>query len=309
MSPDCGPARRVLHVCYCCADADADAVSRAFADGLAMRETMTSPTQRQTQDLLGLGYEPTSGAAFLYDARGPRRSPAIEVQNWVDPPIIGTPSQHPATVGLHALGFAVGDLGESVRLLESLGCTRLGAGPSPFGSEWAALRDTNGVAIDLIADPSLPVGTSRLRHVRATVSDLAASMRWYAGLGFSGLETVGVEDGSFIGYSAKMRAEAVRLRLPDEPFEVLLMQWHSPRSSGRHYGQPNHAGLYRVALCVDDTRASHREMSAAGWTFDRPPVPVTLTGTPVPEMWICFLTDPDGIPYELVERPPSAFRT
>jgi len=25
-------------------------------------------------------------------------------------------------------------------------------------------------------------------------------------------------------------------------------------------------------------------------------------------MWICFLSDPDGVPFELVERPRSAFR-
>ena len=118
-----------------------------------------------------------------------------------------------------------------------------------------------------------------------------------------------LEDGSFVGYRAPIQAEAARLRLPDEAFELLLLQWRSPRSHGRHYSQPNHAGLYRVALCVDDTRASYTAMSSAGWQFDRPPVAVKLDGTAVPMMWICFLSDPDGIPYEFVERPRSAFRS
>ena len=72
---------------------------------------------------------------------------------------------------------------------------------------------------------------------------------------------------------------------------------------------PNHAGLFRTAIGVDDTRAAHRAMSAAGWTFDRAPMRIELKGTLVPDMWICFLSDPDGVPFELVERPRSAFRS
>lgn len=49
-------------------------------------------------------------------------------------------------------------------------------------------------------------------------------------------------------------------------------------------------------------------MTAAGVSFDRAPTSIELRGTPVPDMWICFLSDPDGVPFELVERPRSAFR-
>jgi catechol 2,3-dioxygenase-like lactoylglutathione lyase family enzyme len=301
-----GPARRVLHVCYCCSDSTP--VTNLFVEGLAMRHTMTSPTQRQTQDLLGLGRDAISGAAFVYDSRGPRASPAVEIQKWVDPSAVGTPRQEPTAVGLHALGFAVGDLESAADSLQRLGCTVLGSAPSPFGSRWTALRDPTGVTIDLVEEPSMPPSVSRLRHVRATVIDLARSVRWYQGLGFEFVDRRAVDDGSFLGYRRQIRADVVRLRLPDEPFELLLMQWRWPRSRGRHYTAPNHAGLYRVALCVDDTRATYEAMSAAGWTFDRPPVEVKLAGTSVPAMWICFLSDPDGIPCEFVERPRSAFR-
>jgi catechol 2,3-dioxygenase-like lactoylglutathione lyase family enzyme len=307
MSRHSGPARRVLHVCYCCSDAAA--VTDMFVEGLAMRHTMSSPTQRQTQDLLGMGRAVTSGAAFVYDARGPRTSPAVEVQNWVNPLPVGTPRSDPTAVGLHALGFSVPDLTDTVCRLQSLGCTVLGSAISPFGWHWTTLADPTGVRIDVVDDATMPPGTSRLRHVRATVTDLATSVAWYGGLGFDVVDIIAVDDASFIGLQGEPRAEAVRLRLPDEPFEVTLLQWISPRSHGRHYEQPNHAGLYRVALCVDDTRASYTAMSAAGWTFDRPPVAVKLDGTSVPLMWICFVTDPDGIPYEFVERPRSAFRS
>ena len=306
MPNDGGPGRRVLHVCYCCTDATV--VTDTFVEGLGMRHTMTSPTQRQTQTLLGLGRLPTGGAAFLYDIRGPRTSPAIEVQNWVDPVLVGAPRSDPTIVGLHALGFAVPDLAEAVSRLRRLGASVLGSAVSPFGARWTTIRDVTGVAIDLVEDASKPGDVSRLRHVRVTVTDLATSMSWYRGLGFEVVSRTALDDASFLGYSVQIQAAAVRLRLPDEPLELLLIEWRSPRSQGRHYAQPNHAGLYRVALCVDDTRATYSAMSRAGWEFDRMPGAVELDGTAVPMMWICFLSDPDGIPYELVERPRSAFR-
>jgi catechol 2,3-dioxygenase-like lactoylglutathione lyase family enzyme len=254
-----------------------------------------------------MGRAVTSGAAFVYDARGPRTSPAIEVQNWANPLPVGAPRSDPTAVGLHALGFSVPDLTDTVCRLQSLGCTVLGSATSPFGLHWATLADPTGVRIDVVDDATMSPGTSRLRHVRATVTDLSTSVSWYQRLGFEVVGRNALDDGSFLGLEGQIQAEAVWLRLPDEPFEVLLIGWRSPRSHGCHYAQPNHAGLYRVAVCVDDARASYWAMSRTGWRFDRPPVAVKLDGTSVPTMWICFLCDPDGIPFELVERPRSAF--
>jgi catechol 2,3-dioxygenase-like lactoylglutathione lyase family enzyme len=300
------PGRRFLHVCYCCAETT-DATP-LFVDGLAMRCTMSSPTSSQSGSTLGLDGDVVSGADFVYDARGPRISPAIEVQAWVDPPVVGTPYHDPTAVGVHALGFSVPDLGAAVGRLQELGCTALGAGTSPFDTQWVSVRDGTGVTIDLVDDAAVPAGETRMRHLRITVSDLAASLTWYEGLGFSLVDRGTIDDASFLGLDGKVRADVARLRLPDEPYEVLLVQWHEPRSHGRHYRQANHAGLYRAAIGVDDTRASYEAMSSEGWIFDRAPASIELTGTPVPDMWICFLSDPDGITYELVERPRSVFR-
>jgi catechol 2,3-dioxygenase-like lactoylglutathione lyase family enzyme len=279
-----------------------------FVDGLAMRNTMSSPAGASSQDLLGFGREVTGGADFVYDARGPRGGPAIEVNYWVDPPVVGSPHRDPATVGLHAVGFSVPNLEQAVSRLDALGCNVIGPGPSPFGDAWTSLRDPRGVVIDLVNDTSLPADETRLRHLRGTVSDMATSVSWYEGLGYKVIARTNVTDGSFVGQDDTTLAQAVRLRLPDDPFEVFLMHWETPETHGSHYAEPNHAGLYRVALCVDDTRAAYHEMSSEGWTFARPPELVELKGTPVPDMWICFLRDPDGVLYEFVERPRSAFR-
>ena len=300
------PARRFLHVCYCCADPAP--VTAFFVDQLAMRNTMSTTPARSSGAILGLEGDVLSAAAFVYDARGPRTSPAIEVQGWVDPPLVGVPVDDPARAGIQALGITVGALDATCGRLVGQACSVMAAGTSPWESRWATVRDTNGVTLDLVEDPAVPADQTRMRHLRLTVTDLAASVPWYENIGFEVVAEARLDDGAFLGVGGKVDAEAVRLRLPDEAFEAMLVQWHTPRSHGRHVSEPNHAGLYRAAVGVDDTRASYAAMTAAGTTFDRAPMSITLRGTPVPEMWICFLSDPDGVPYELVGRPRSAFR-
>jgi catechol 2,3-dioxygenase-like lactoylglutathione lyase family enzyme len=301
------PARRFLHICYCCDDGDA--VTRFFVDGLGLRATMRTPVGRSDGALLGLDREIESAATFLYDARGPRVSPAVEVQHWVEPGLVGEPPTDPTAAGIQALGFAVAGVGAVAHRLTALGCEVIGRGASPFGVDWTTVRDPNGVTLDLVEDGDVAAGETRLRHLRITCTDLAASLAWYEGMGFEVIGKGSIDDASFLGLTEPAAADAVRLRLPDEPFEVILVRWTSPASHGRHTRDPNHAGLFRTAVGVDDTRAAHEEMSAAGWAFDRAPMTVELTGTPVPDMWICFLSDPDGVPFELVERPRSAFKT
>jgi catechol 2,3-dioxygenase-like lactoylglutathione lyase family enzyme len=305
------PARRVLHVCYCCDDLVS--ATAFFVDNFGMRNFMGTPAEKSDGAILGLDRQVVSPTQFVYDARGPRTSPAIEVQEWVDPPLTGTPVDDPTRAGIQALGIAVPDLAATSERLAGAGCIVRGAGTSPFdGAAWTTVRDPTGVTLDVVEDRSLPTGESRLHHLRVTSTDLDASRGWYEGLGFETLGRTTVADASFldssIGAGTTTSAEVLRLRLPDEPFEALLVEWRSPAAHGRHVSEPNHAGLYRAALGVDDTRASYAAMSAAGWAFDRAPTSVVLRGTPVPDLWICFLGDPDGVPFELVERPRTAFR-
>jgi catechol 2,3-dioxygenase-like lactoylglutathione lyase family enzyme len=301
-----GPARRFLHVCYCCKDAEP--VTEFFVDALALRNTMSTPVEPSDGALLGMDGQIVSSAAFVYDARGPRTSPAIEVQGWIDPPLLGTPVQDPGAVGIGALGFSVPELASANERLQGLGCTVIASGRSPFGTTWATVQDPTGVIIDVIEDSTVPDGETRMRHLRITVTDLEVSLPWYEGIGFEVVDKAHIDDASFLGRSGAADADVVRLRLPDEPYEAMLIQWNEPRSHGRHVSEPNHAGIYRTALGVDDTRAAHAALVDAGVEFDRAPISVELKGTPVPDMWICFLSDPDGVPFELVGRPRSAFR-
>ena len=300
------PARRVLHVCYCCRD-DAD-VTAFFVDGLKMRNTMRTPDEYGPGVLLGIDRDIRSVASFVYDRRGPRTSPAIEIQGWYDPTTVGEPSTDPFELGIKALGFAVPSVDDAVATLAAMGCVVVADGASPFDSRHATLLDPRQVTLELVEDASLDGDATQMHHLRITVEKLDESLAFYEMLGFDVAQRDDLADGGFLGSPDEVDGEFARLRLPDEPFELRLIEWRSPAGRGRHYAEPNHAGLFRAAVGVDDTRASYERLTAAGVTFDLPPMEVELSGTPVPDMWITFVSDPNGIPYEFVQRPRSAFR-
>lgn len=300
------PARRFLHVCYCCADAAA--VSDFFVEGLGMKNTMRTTDQWSSGAILGMDRDVHSIGSFVYDRRGPRTSPAIEVQGWIDPAPVGEPSTDPFERGVKALGFAVPSVDDAVTRLTAMGCTVIGDAASPHDARHVTLLDPRRVTLELVEDTSIEAGANQMHHLRITVRDLDASLPFYDMLGFDLFERSALANAEFLGGPAEVEAEVARLRLPDEPFEVRLFQWHRPASHGHHYVEPYHAGIFRTAVGVDDTRASYDLLSHAGAVFDRPPMEVELSGTPVPDMWITFISDPDAIPYELVQRPRSAFR-
>ena len=301
-------ARRFLHCCYGCDDLTA---ATAFVtDGLGLDVFMQVTDEPFDGSVLGLEGMVEASACFAYDHRGPRTSPAIEIQAWVDPPAEGEPHTSPLDVGLQAFGCAVGDLDAALAKAQNAGATLIGrsAHSELFGAASATIRDPNRITFDLVTDSDAPGATSRLAHLRLGCLDLGASVRWYERLGFTVRrrhDEVAV-DAEVLGAAGTM--SLAELTLPDEPMGLLLLQWLEPAPVGAHYACANHRGIYRAALGVDDTRAAVRALEADGIAITRQPELLELKGTPVPDMWIAFLADPDGVPIEFVERPRSAFR-
>jgi catechol 2,3-dioxygenase-like lactoylglutathione lyase family enzyme len=289
------PARRFLHICYCCAD-DQE-VAEFFVKGLDFKQVMRTTDEYGPGTILGIDEDVRSVGNFVYDRRGPRVSPAIEIQGWYDPTPVGEPSTDPFEVGIKALGFGVPALDAAVERLTALGCTVIDNSPGGFPGRQATLIDPRQVTLELAEDQTLAEGESQMHHLRVTTADLEGSLPFYEMLGFEVTQRQGFESG-----------EWAVLRLADEPFEVRLVQYQDPPSHGHHYTEPYHAGIFRAALGVDDTRASYDYLKGTGAVFDRPPMQVELSGTAVPDMWITFISDPNGIPYEFVQRPRSAFR-
>jgi catechol 2,3-dioxygenase-like lactoylglutathione lyase family enzyme len=276
-----------------------------MTDAFALQVTMQTSPGKTDGRILGLPGDMEADTRFAYDARGPRVSPAIEIQEWIDPPLVGEAYPEPNHVGLHAIGIAVGSLDGAIERATALGATVVGR-----IEQSALLRGADRVAIDVVERDDLGADETRMHHLRATCSDLERSIAWYSALGFAVVERDDDEVAPAVlwGTPTDGRLSSARLRLPDEPFSLLLHRWREPASFGEPYAMANHRGMYRTAICVDDTRAAYQLLLDEGWTFDAAPEQVELQGTPVPDMWIAFLSDPDGLPYEFVERPRSAFR-
>jgi catechol 2,3-dioxygenase-like lactoylglutathione lyase family enzyme len=311
MSPIGGGARRVLHFCYVCGDVDR--VGELFA-ALGMQERMRSEVSTRSGALLGLDRDVTGIATFLYDARGPRVSPAIEVHGWFDPVPEGEPYTTPNQVGIQAIGIAVPDAEVGVSAITRLGCKQIGKSEGSsvvFSDPTILVRDERGVGIDVVSRPDVAASECVMGHIRLTCSDLERSLAWYSQIGWEVVqpavrcETPG---GVFGLDQASVELNVARMRLPDEPTELLLTEWLSPRSTGTHYEHANHLGLFRMALGVDDTRKIYDEATRDGWSFHAPPMNRKIGGTNIPDMWIAMTRDPDNIPVEFVERPRSAFR-
>ena len=298
--------RRFLHTCYSCGDCAA--AERFLTDGLGLQVTMRTSGGGFDGSVLGMDGTVDANVAFAFDGRGPRTSPALEVQGWVDPPVHGQPYDDATAVGIQAIGIGVPSLGDAVRRAEGRGAHTVGPRDTSvlLGGVATIVRDPTGIRFDLVEGTAAP----QLVHLRVTCSDIDRSVAWYEGLGFEVLErkehlTV---PGALFGRRGDATIHVARLRLPDEATALVLTEWVDPPSAGQPYDRPNHAGLYRVALGVDDARDAARTLEAAGVPIERRPRVVDLAGTNVPSMWIAFLLDPDGIPVELVERPRSAFR-
>jgi catechol 2,3-dioxygenase-like lactoylglutathione lyase family enzyme len=296
-------ARRFLHCCFCCPSAEDTA--RLMTEAFGLQVTMQTSPGKTDGRILGLPGDMEADTRFAYDARGPRVSPAIEIQQWIDPPLVGDAYPDPNHVGFHAIGIAVGSLDRALERATRLRATVVGRLDG-----YALVRAADGVAIDVVETADLSADDTRMHHLRATCSDLDRSIEWYTAIGFLLVERDddAVAPAALWGTTIDGRVASARLRLPDEPFSLVLHQWREPSSFGQPYETANHRGMYRTAICVDDTRAAHQRLLDAGWTFDAAPEQVELQGTPVPDMWIAFLSDPDGLPYEFVERPRSAFR-
>ncbi len=301
MTADTRPARRLLHICYCCDDAEA--VTGQFVEDLGLRDVMGTPLEPSDGAVLGLDGEIVSRARFVVDHRGPRVSPSIEIQEWASPTVVGRPSVDPFEVGIKAAGFAVPSVADAVRRLERSGCV-----VGTIDERGATVVDRRGVPLELVYDPTLPDDQARMHHLRLTVTDLDVSLPLYCRLGFEILDVEAISSASALGGPDAAAGRRARLRLPDEPYEFHLYAWDRPAGFGAHYPVANHAGIFRLAVAVDDTHQAVRHLDGSGWRLDRGPMTIVLHGTPVADMWIAFLRDPDGIPVELVERPRSAFR-
>ena len=252
-----------------------------------------------------------SDATFLYDDRGSRRAIGLELQQWYRPKVVGTPYDDVRIWGIQALGLALPSLDGAAEAMRAAGGSVVGERDGALlrsGPRTLWVRDRDGVLLELTEERGVPGG--RLHRLIISVDDLDAALAFYGALGFEQVAHERIEDASdvFPTAAANDGVDAYELRLPDDhTFFLLLLAWDRPPIGVCAYTEPWHRGLYRFALAVDDVRAEHARLVAAGIDAVGEPTTVSMDGTAVGELTVCFFHDPGGIAVELAERPRSAF--
>jgi catechol 2,3-dioxygenase-like lactoylglutathione lyase family enzyme len=263
-------------------------------EALGLTVRMRSRAEGADSSAMGIPRGTDSDAWFLYDHRGGRSSPAVELVEWTDPVTAGDAYSEPHEVGMQALGFDVPDVPAAVAVAVAAGATRRADRPEGID---AVIVDVDGVAIELTA-ADVPAPT--LRYVRMSCADLTATTRWYEQLGFTadptGPRSVRGPDG------ATEVQERVLSLAGASPLELRLDRWPGTSAGDRAHVEANHRGLFRMAMGVPDARAAV-EAARAGGVEASDATYIPLPGTPLGGLWVSFFRDPDGVMVEFVERP------
>jgi catechol 2,3-dioxygenase-like lactoylglutathione lyase family enzyme len=242
----------------------------------------TSSAPKPDGSAWGIDGPQHSDALFLYDPRGARTTVGIEIQTWHIPPVEGETYAEFNHVGFQGIGMLVRDLDATLEKVTQNGGTIVGVVDTTVltdGSRTAWLRDTDGVLVEVVENPKLPA-ESHLHRQILSCSDLEVSIAFYEKLGFTRESREnGVDVAAWVG-------------------------WRTPAGIGRAYDKAHNRGLFRCALATNDLA----QALASVQDDDIPtngPYTFELTGTKLPPLTVCFLTDPDGVTVELVERPVS----
>jgi len=305
-----GPAHHAHATMHC--NLNSTAIERSAAFHMAvfgLEPRMRSVSVGIDATSMGLSDDTASVTTFLYDLRGPRAAPALELVGWSRPPTEQARPEH-RPCGFTAIGYRVASLGIIKARLAALGIASVPVpGGLPVrGEARPALRitDPDGVifeVVEIAPAATDPRRVALLSHERMRCTDLDRTMGWYEKIGWR-VRDRGTGPGG---------APTASLVLPEDPtFSLEFEQLAVPAGATRTRAA-NTRGLYRIALAVDDVHAAYASLAAEGsvvGAFGRPLTPVTLSmpDTPTGGFTVLFLADPDGAVVELVERPRSAVR-
>jgi catechol 2,3-dioxygenase-like lactoylglutathione lyase family enzyme len=260
----------------------------------------TEPHMAQPGDVFAIpGQQVRWTGALLTDARG-SRGPALDVIEWRAPLTGGAPYTSRRNTGLARLVFVARDLDAAAEALRAEGAAPVSAVYADgAGRQHASLlaQDPTGTHLEIVQEQS----RRSFAGVRINVSDLARSAEFYIRtLGLVGRpaeECVVVHGGT---EGQRFQQRALHLPRQQETFSVLLTQWDPVEPSEPVYSSGNHAGIYRIAVVVENIERAYGELVDAGIADVTPPSTTHLGGD-LPEVRPIFFPDPDGAVLELVE--------
>lgn len=282
-------AHAVMHCNLNTADLTA---AEAFYRVVAGREPrFRSVAVDQDGTMMGLSEATSSVTAFVWDERGPRAAPALELVGWSDP--FTVPAGPEERTGFSAIGYRVPNLAAATHALEELGGSvihelevRGRVVPAVL------LTDPDGVRVEVIEvrGSELDGNGPALAYERVLVTDLERSLEWYASIGF---------ESRYVG------AGCASIALPEDP--TFSLEFTEDPELSPSSARANEQGLYRIALAVEDVAEAGAALQARDPSTPDP-VFIPMEDTPTGGFTVLFLTDPDGTVVELVSRPRAEVR-
>ncbi|MCW2622298.1 MAG: lactoylglutathione lyase [Frankiales bacterium] len=276
---------------------DIEAASRFYIDVFGLDLRMKSSGDDGDWRFHGIEEPVSSAGWFLYDDRGPRVSPALELVQWYRPATAD--AAYPSLVhrGLTSVGLRVPTLDGLADAVTATGGHVVGDLPGGL-----LLRDPDGVHVEVSVDPLLPA--TRIASARVGCADLTASLEWYAVLGFRPTDEIRTQAFELEGRPVSLRT--VRVALETAAVELELTQWLDPVADEAPRDRLWYRGMVRMAVSVDDLDDAISLLEANGGPVPEP-LFFVLAGTPIGGLRVLFLQDPDGFTVELVHRPPRHF--
>src|SRR5260370_2019187 len=133
--------------------------------------------------VLGVPGKPVTETWFMYDHRGPRAAPAIELLEWESPATAGEHPREPNHIGLSCLGYAVPSVEDARARAQGRPWSVVDGWPVRGRDQRVGrILDLDGVPVELLAGGAAsPV----FSHLRINCTDLDASTAWYSRLGFT----------------------------------------------------------------------------------------------------------------------------
>jgi catechol 2,3-dioxygenase-like lactoylglutathione lyase family enzyme len=293
--------------------------SRAFYESVTPLK-VAARTQAPVQRFAGLGIGSGQFDGYLMDDGTGGPPTQIHLVEWTTPEPVGQSYPYFWHVGLAKIAFTTPSAKSKLAQLRQLGITptnRL------IYRGYTTIQDPDGVIVSFPGSHTaeLPAGEDprryeKLLHTNPSVREIARSMRFYGellGLDLA-IESVPCEP---IASSQGPGSDLVQwdshlyTARGDGRFKIDASQFHYPpptKESIVPYAEPNHVGIARVGLEVDDIDACDAILRKAQSIGKAPglagPPEEWDYGSPVGVRRVLSFRDPDGIRLELTEKVP-----
>jgi catechol 2,3-dioxygenase-like lactoylglutathione lyase family enzyme len=276
------------------------------------------------------GFEMGSGSFkgyLLKDANLPRGVPMIHLVQWENPAPVGTPYRSQANVGWYRICPIVDDIEATRQAVIAQGSkpfanttrAKISFNPSSREIDYRVftVHDPDGVAVEFV--DKLVMGRDGISQVPATVAHNTADVEKYfpfyhelLGLDFiQAAQTQGKVPNVYGPAGGESGFTGAFFGIRGNGFVFFdWLQWIESPELPTPYAEPNHVGIVRCAIEVDDLDAAYEILKRSRWSQQYPILMGGIEEWALGSQWgvrrVLNFKDPEGVAFQLIEQQPSA---